>query len=352
MSIEKGAHFVLNLIMITCVMPISCVFVLSLIPISVGFHWLRSHRTRELLLARLSAQRAYVSTLADIAENSAVIRGLGGAPRVRQAFAVDTRGFAEAHLAAVKFVVVTKERIELCQGLILAGIFFATGSLVNDGRISKGQAAGLIQAYLTGSADVVFLSDVMLNLKFCTEGLRMVSRILNLPTDAHHLSSSCDDTTRFFIKHMHLRPPASVGEAARAASPPRAAMPPAPPASARASGAAGGGGDGAVAGAEPHDESWASDAGAEEAARFEWMNTIMLRQTVLVDSGRKSLLGAHIHMNALARDAAGDGVADGDVRAGPAEEDAGRASPLTHNSRRESAVRRQEAVSHRCGTVV
>ena len=70
--------------------------------------------------------------------------------------------------------------------------------------MTKGQAAGLIQAFLTGSGDVVFLSEVMLKLKFCTEGLRMVGRILNFPTDAHRSAgpSASSDKVSFLMKLM------------------------------------------------------------------------------------------------------------------------------------------------------
>jgi hypothetical protein len=47
---------------------------------------------------------------------------------------------------------------------------------------------GILQAFISGSKDIVELSAILLKIKFNSEGLRSVSRILNFPTDAHTLS--------------------------------------------------------------------------------------------------------------------------------------------------------------------
>ena len=41
---------------------------------------------------------------------------------------------------------------------------------------------------LAGSKDIADLSSIIIKMKFNSEGLRSVSRILNYPTDAHVLS--------------------------------------------------------------------------------------------------------------------------------------------------------------------
>jgi hypothetical protein len=70
--------------------------------------------------------------------------------RLCQVFSQDTENFADAHLDAIKYAVVTKERIELFQGLFVAAIFLCSAVLVNSGKMSKGQAAGLIQVVIVG----------------------------------------------------------------------------------------------------------------------------------------------------------------------------------------------------------
>lgn len=52
----------------------------------------------------------------------------------------------------------------------------------------EGLASRVINAFKTGSSDVMSLAAIAIRLKFCSEGLRTVARILNFPTDAHTLA--------------------------------------------------------------------------------------------------------------------------------------------------------------------
>ena len=54
---------------------------------------------------------------------------------------------------------------------------------------TRDQAVGIIQAFISGSKDIIELSAIALKMKFNSEGLRMISRILNFPTDAHTLAA-------------------------------------------------------------------------------------------------------------------------------------------------------------------
>ena len=158
-TVEKLAHFVFNVVLMAIILPglVVCIavpIVILFIPVSVAVHAGRAPQQRRLLSHRLLCQRHYVSHLADIVENRQVIRSLSAA-KVRLGFEHDTGEFAAAHLAAVKYMVGTKERVEFIQGILLACIFFSTALMVNTGVLTKGQAAGLIGAFLTGSNDVV-----------------------------------------------------------------------------------------------------------------------------------------------------------------------------------------------------
>ena len=208
MSIERIAHFVLNVIMIACVIPEATCVIFLLIPVTIGVHSSRSQGSRLLLNTRLEAQRKYLSSLATIVEHAAMIRGLGVSPSIQRDFAAKTQAFSTSHLAAVQYSIGTKERIELFQGLILAATLFGTGVLVNDEFMTAGHAAGLVLAFLKGSDDLVFLSNVMLQMQFSTEGLRKVSRILNMPTDAHRKAASAvtkDYTKSVFTNEQQER---------------------------------------------------------------------------------------------------------------------------------------------------
>lgn len=91
---------------------------------------------------------------------------------IQQSFGVDTKSFGDSHLSAVQYTVTTKEYIELIQGLMLAGLFFVSAIFVNDGTLSTGAAVGIIQAFISGSRDVVDFSHIMIQMKFHSEGPR------------------------------------------------------------------------------------------------------------------------------------------------------------------------------------
>ena len=208
-AIERFAHVVFELIKIlylfrnSYLLFVAFPLVLSIIPMTICIQWMRSARTRELLDTRQQHERQYVSTLSDIIENTHTFRSLPTiALTIRQQFAQDTQNFSRAHLEAVKFNVTTKENIELLQGFMLAGIFFTTCLMVNSGSMTQAQAVGIISAFIAGSADVIELSAIALKMKFCTEGLRMVTRIMNYPTDAHSLAESFNSKRTITEEYM------------------------------------------------------------------------------------------------------------------------------------------------------
>jgi hypothetical protein len=76
--------------------------------------------------------------MADIIENTHTFRAVPSST-ILDVFGKDTKAFGDAHLSAVQYTVVTKEQIELIQGLLLALLFFATAWLVNSATLSRGE---------------------------------------------------------------------------------------------------------------------------------------------------------------------------------------------------------------------
>jgi hypothetical protein len=98
----------------------------------------RRTETARLLDHRQKCERQYVSTMADIIENTHTIRALP-CRTILDVFGKDTKAFGDANLSAVQFTVVTKERIELIQGMLLALLFFASAWLVNSAALTRGE---------------------------------------------------------------------------------------------------------------------------------------------------------------------------------------------------------------------
>jgi ABC-type multidrug transport system fused ATPase/permease subunit len=305
--IERVAHFFFNLVLmivyvdIPASFPRASLFVCSLIPLTVLVHYSRATETRKLLEKRIRCERTYVSSLADILENTLTFRGLG-ATNVQKAFGHDTQAFSAAHLTAVKYTVVTKERIELLQGVILAIILAVTAYEVREGRLSTGGAVGLLNAFMTGTwashprkayallpeimltsllfliagtADITSLSQIALRMKFCTEGLRMVGRILNYPTDAHKIAHQMSLRTDYLLNYMQ-----------RCSAPDFSQKSPFT--------------DCHQEGYQEreYDEDQARDKSSpigtmEKEASLEWLNTVSLQGTRHLSSSRKALASAH-----------------------------------------------------------
>mmetsp|Transcript_16698 Transcript_16698/g.26776 ORF Transcript_16698/g.26776 Transcript_16698/m.26776 type:complete len:651 (-) Transcript_16698:71-2023(-) len=186
-AVERVAHFFFNVALIVYLNWYATPLILVLMPITIVVQLARRSTTTHLLDMRQRAERQYVSALADIIENTHTFRSMPSS-NILSIFGVDTESFSVAHLAAVQFTVVTKEKIDFIQGIMLAGIFFASAIYVNNGTLTKGGAVGIIQAFISGSKDIIELSAILLKMKFNSEGLRMVCRILNYPTDAHSLA--------------------------------------------------------------------------------------------------------------------------------------------------------------------
>jgi len=94
-------------------------------------------------------------------------------------------------LLQVIFTTVTKERIEMIQGSMLAGLFFFSAWLVNNKTFTNGEAVGIIQAFISGSRDIVEMSSIALKMKFNSEGLRMLSLRPPPPPTPHPSPSAC-----------------------------------------------------------------------------------------------------------------------------------------------------------------
>ena len=141
--------------------------------------------------------------VADIIENAHLFRSM---PRtnIREDYGKDTKGFASAHLDALKYSITTKERIELIQGVLLSLNFFISCLLVNTGNLSSARAVGVIQAFITSSGDIIDISSIMLKMKFQSEGLRMICRILNFPTDAHQMAEESQYKSETLKRHFKI----------------------------------------------------------------------------------------------------------------------------------------------------
>ena len=147
--------------------------------------------------------------------------------------------------------------IELTQGSMLALAFIVISWCVNAGIATPGQAAGIITSYITASTDIAFVSEVLLKMKFNCEGLRMISRILNFPTEAHTLSAQSDANAHHYRRLM------------RPCVPPTVKQPPSSSSLDATSGHNDSSGAGYVAGLEPEEE-------------LRWTRTIYLNKTKFV----------------------------------------------------------------------
>ena len=90
--IERCAHFVLELCKIIFFMPAAAPVIVSLIPITVLYQRWRAPEARRLLEARQLRERDYVSTLADVVDNSQTFRSLpGGRQTIRKVWGLGLR---------------------------------------------------------------------------------------------------------------------------------------------------------------------------------------------------------------------------------------------------------------------
>jgi len=206
--IEKSAHYLLNFGLICYLMPRSTPLFIVLIPITLAIQGWRGGELTRLLQDRQVAERQYVASFADIIENTQMFRSLTHNDAIQE-FSKDTSQFAGCHLKAVKYTIVTKERVEFIQGCLLASFFFISTIVVNGNIVTKGTAVGVIQAFVTSSKDILEISAILLKMKFNSEGLRMIARILNFPTDAHQFAEEAESKLDSLHAHMALRRPPS-----------------------------------------------------------------------------------------------------------------------------------------------
>jgi hypothetical protein len=174
-ALECVFRLVLRIALIFGLQPEATPSVVFFVSAAGLIHWWRANPLRELLKYRIQTERQYVSSFADVAENPNLMRGVG-ITEIRSNFNKDSGAFAQAHYQALKYSVVTKEIVELAQGAILAACFIFMSWLVNIGLATPGQAAGIIASYLSASSDIAFLSEVLMKMKFSSEGMRMIGR--------------------------------------------------------------------------------------------------------------------------------------------------------------------------------
>ena len=155
-----------------------------LVPIAFVVQRSRSAKTRELLHIRHEKERQYVSTLADMIENTHSFRG-PPMSWIRSVFCEQTQAYARSHFDVKNYALDTAGYVEIFQGFVLGSIFFVGTILVNNGVLTPGVCLGIINAFRTGSSDILTLSSIFLKLKFCSEGLRTVSRIVRAPSYEH-----------------------------------------------------------------------------------------------------------------------------------------------------------------------
>ena len=152
----------------------------------------------EVLDHRQRTERQCVSAIADIIENTSTFRGMPNS-RIFDSFGDNTKKFSSAHLKAV-----TEGWIEMIQGMLLAGLFFISTLMVNKKTLSNGEEVGIISAFVSASKDIVDISAIALKMKFNSEGLRVLSKILNLPIDAHVLVQEQHSKDDIIKRHMQV----------------------------------------------------------------------------------------------------------------------------------------------------
>jgi hypothetical protein len=204
--VERVSNFVLNLVMVCVLCPLAAPFILALVPVAFWIQKSRAPKARDLLHCRHEKERQYVSALADIVENTQAFRG-HPMSWIRQTFCQYAASYAQAHFAVKNYTGDTAGHFEILQFFCFGGLLLL-GTVTNfNGWFSKGLVLGVINSFRTGSADLMRLGQIAIDLKFCSEGLRTVARILNYPTDAHTLADESDSKVLLTEYHIqsHLR---------------------------------------------------------------------------------------------------------------------------------------------------
>jgi len=211
LAVEKVSQLLFTIVMVACSFPRAIPLVLALIPVVVAVQVKRAPQLQALLKKRNQCERQYVTTLADIVENTQTVRSLPNfAMRLRQEFIMETKELSDAHLKAVQFNARTNQVAELGNKLIIVACLYASCFIVNSGSFetaTPGTATIVIGLLFAATKDLTDLSVLALQMEFVTDGLRMVTRILNYPTDAHHMADEIDQrheaTDRCMMLHPH-----------------------------------------------------------------------------------------------------------------------------------------------------
>jgi len=299
-AIERLSHFLLSTLVIIVRFPIAAPLIFVLMPISFFIQRLRAPHMRGLLERKQLHERQFVSHLADVIENTNTFRSLPGAAlRARCSFGVDTAAYAKITLEAVTYNVVTKETVEMVQGIILVGCLLISPFLVNStnkiyANATPGNAVFVIGSFLSGSKDLIELANALLKMKFNSEGVRNVARVLNIPTDAHSSAAVFPQHQESTDRHMGLTGDAAAAAAAAAAAkrsraqpvdaslrPPMLQVAPVRPGENRVGALPSGVGQ--TARLPPLDHAMAS---------FDWVDKVQLTNAKWVDTISRSLLDA------------------------------------------------------------
>ena len=299
-AIERLSHFLLSTLVILVKFPLAAPLIFVLLPISFLIQRLRAPHMRGLLERKQQHEREFVSHLADVIENTNTFRSLPGAAlRARLNFGVDTTAYATITLEAVTYNVVTKEAVEMVQGIILVGCLLLSSFMVNStnkvyDNATPGNAVFVIGSFLSGSKDLIELANAMLKMKFNSEGIRNVARVLNIPTDAHSSATVFAQRQVSTDRHMGLTADAASAEGAvRWRAPRRAGASLQPPMLQVAPARRGANGvDVLPFGVQSMGETARLPPLHPAKASFDWVDKVQLTNTKWVDTVSRSLLDA------------------------------------------------------------
>ena len=148
-------------------------------------------------------------------------------------------------------------------------------------RSVRGITTSLLDLHDLGTDDISKFSEIALKMKFCTEGLRMVGRVLNYPTDAHTLAAQAAKRANFMAGTARRVMSDGAGEVTslRYANVQRNSTPLMLAAS-----------PDKTSGAPARSEALVGTR--EDEDKLSWLNTIFFEQTEHVSSALQALLGA------------------------------------------------------------
>jgi hypothetical protein len=147
----------------------------------------------------------------EVIENTHTFRSMPGASlHIQQELAAETGKFSRATLDAVLYNTRTIQYIQVTQAFMFSSMLLASCFMVNTGfdwgglvdPATPGSALMVITAFIHGSNQLIELSSIVLKMRFHSEGLRSVAKVLNFPTDAHKLAQNFIEKEEIILGHM------------------------------------------------------------------------------------------------------------------------------------------------------